>query len=77
MDVPETRFAQTPDGRHVAYQVVGSGPIDVLITRPTAFGVDMMWEEPRLAHFLHGLSAFCRHIWFDPRGVGSSDWLPH
>ncbi len=77
VDEPETRFAQTPDGRHVAFQVVGDGPIDVLVTRPTAFGVDMMWEEPRLAHFLNGLSAFCRHIWFDPRGVGSSDWLPH
>ena len=77
MDEPETRFAQTPDGRNVAYQVVGNGPIDVLVTRPTAFGVDVMWEEPRLAHFLNSLSAFCRHIWFDPRGVGSSDWLPH
>jgi pimeloyl-ACP methyl ester carboxylesterase len=74
---PETSFARTPDGRQVAYQVVGSGPIDVLVTRPTAFGVDMMWEEPRLAHFLNALSGFSRHIWFDPRGVGSSDWLPH
>jgi hypothetical protein len=38
VDVPETHFAHAPDGRHVAYQVVGSGPIDVLVTRPTAFG---------------------------------------
>ena len=36
-----------------------------------------MWDEPRLAHFLHRLSSFSRHIWFDPRGTGASDWIPH
>ena len=32
-----------------------------------------MWDEPRLVRFLNGLSSFSRHIWFDPRGIGSSD----
>jgi class 3 adenylate cyclase len=35
--------------------------------------VDLMWDEPRLVRFLNGLSSFSRHIWFDHRGVGSSD----
>ena len=76
-DVPETRYAKTAAGGHVAYQVVGAGPIDVLVNRPTSFPVDLMWEEPRLAYFLNRLSSFSRHIWFDPRGTGASDWIPH
>src|SRR5262245_43321581 len=32
-----------------------------------------MWDEPRFVRFLNGLSSFSRHIWFDPRGAGSSD----
>src|SRR5262249_7496370 len=31
-----------------------------------------MGDEPRLVRFLNGLSSFSRHIWFDPRGGGSS-----
>ena len=76
-DLPETRYATTAGGGQVAYQVVGDGPIDVLVNRPTVFPVDLMWDEPRLAHFLSRLSSFCRHIWFDPRGTGASDGIPH
>jgi class 3 adenylate cyclase len=76
-EVPETRYARTAGGGHVAYQVAGDGPIDVLVNRPTAFPVDMMWEEPRVVHCLNRLSSFCRHVWFDPRGTGASDWIPH
>ena len=75
--LPETRYAETAGGGRVAYQVVGDGSIDVLVTRPTQFPVDLMWEEPRLAQFLNRLSSFSRHIWFDPRGTGASDWIPH
>lgn len=71
--IPETQFALTNDGSHVAYQVVGDGPLDVLVCRSIHFPIDMMWEEPRLVRFLDRLSTFCRHIWFDPRGTGASD----
>lgn len=71
--IPETQFALTNDGSHVAYQVIGDGRIDVLVTRSIHFPIDMMWEEPRLVRFLDRLSTFCRHIWFDPRGTGASD----
>ncbi len=30
VEVPETRNAKTPDGVHLAYHVVGDGPVDVL-----------------------------------------------
>src|SRR5262245_32067067 len=73
VEVPETRFASTSGGDRVAFQVVGTGAIDVLVCRNPTFSVDSMWDEPRLVHFLQRLSSFCRHIWFDARGTGSSD----
>jgi class 3 adenylate cyclase len=75
-EVPETRFAETPCGR-IAYQVVGDGPIDVLVTHSPMFPIDLMWDEPSLVRFLNRLSSFSRHVWFDPRGRGASDPLPH
>jgi class 3 adenylate cyclase len=30
MDIPETRYATTVDGVHIAYQVVGGGPFDLV-----------------------------------------------
>jgi class 3 adenylate cyclase len=74
---PETRFALTSGGDRVAFQVVGEGPVDVLVTRAPFFPVDLMWDEPRLVHFLTRMSSFCRHIWFDPRGTGASDGVSH
>jgi class 3 adenylate cyclase len=75
-EVPETRFADTPGGR-IAYQVVGDGPIDLLVTHSPFFPIDLMWDEPSLVRFLNRLSTFSRHVWFDPRGRGASDPLPH
>ncbi|GAC1589904.1 MAG: adenylate/guanylate cyclase domain-containing protein [Acidimicrobiales bacterium] len=71
-DIPETRYAETNVGR-IAYQIVGDGPVDLLVAHPANFPIDLMWDEPRLAGFLNGLSGFSRHIWFDPRGRGASD----
>jgi class 3 adenylate cyclase len=74
-EVPETRFAQSPGGR-IAYQVVGDGPLDLLMTHGPYFPIDHMWDEPSLVRFLDRLSVFSRHVWFDPRGRGASDPLP-
>jgi pimeloyl-ACP methyl ester carboxylesterase len=72
VSVPETVYATTSGGR-IGYRVVGAGPPDLLATNPPFLPVDLMWDEPRLARFLNGLSSFSRHIWFDHRGTGSSD----
>jgi hypothetical protein len=69
VSAPETVYAKTSAGR-VAYQVMGSGPRDVLAAKLPYLPVDLMWDEPRLVRFLNGLSSFSRHIWFDPRGTG-------
>jgi class 3 adenylate cyclase len=75
-EIPETRFTDTPGGR-IAYQVVGDGPIDVLVAHAPFFPIDLMSYEPGLVRFLDRLSSFSRHVWFDPRGRGSSDPVPH
>ena len=72
VSAPDTVYAQSGGGR-IGYQVVGAGPPDVLVTKPTYLPIDLMWDEPRFVRFLNGLSSFSRHIWFDPRGMGSSD----
>jgi class 3 adenylate cyclase len=71
VSAPETVYAKTSGGR-IGYQTVGTGPPDVLASMPL-IPIDLMWDEPKLVRFLNGLSSFSRHIWFDPRGVGSSD----
>ena len=73
-DIPETRFARTPEGS-IAYQVMGNGPVDVIACNSLS-PVELLWDEPHLASFLTRLSSFSRHIWFDQFGVGASDWLP-
>jgi class 3 adenylate cyclase len=72
----ETEYADTPLGR-IAYQRIGHGPIDVLVHTPIYLPVDLIWEEPALVRVLERLSSFCSHIWFDPRGRGASDPVPH
>jgi len=75
-DLPETRYADTANGQ-VAYQIVGDGPLDLLVFHPPICPVDLLWDEPMVVRFLERLSTFSRSIWFDPRGRGASDPLPH
>jgi class 3 adenylate cyclase len=72
MGVPETRYAITPEGVYLAYQVVGEGPIDVVWAYDPIFGnVEDMWETP-IGDDLQQLSSFARLILHDPRGTGLS-----
>jgi class 3 adenylate cyclase/pimeloyl-ACP methyl ester carboxylesterase len=72
MHDPETRYAAGIDG-HVAYQVIGDGPRDLVFIPNWGSNVEIMWEEPALARFLHRLASFNRLICFDKRGTGASD----
>jgi pimeloyl-ACP methyl ester carboxylesterase len=73
VDIPETRYAKTADDVHIAYQVVGDGPIDVLFVLGWVTHIERMWTEPRFARFFTRLSSFSRVMLFDKRGVGLSD----
>jgi class 3 adenylate cyclase len=74
MQSPETRYVAVGDAQ-VAYQVVGSGPIDLLWCYGLAGHIDLFWLDPLglIPRFLDGLASFCRLILFDRRGVGASD----
>jgi pimeloyl-ACP methyl ester carboxylesterase len=70
---PETRYAKTVDGVHIAYQVRGDGPIDLVFIPGFAACFEIEFEEPRAAAFAARLSSFTRLILFDKRGTGLSD----
>jgi len=76
VDVPETRYAKTADGVHIAYQTVGDGPVDIAFVVGWTSHIELMWKEPTLARFLSRLAAFSRLILFDKRGMGLSDRVP-
>ena len=75
-DVPETRYAKTADGVHIAYQVLGEGRVDMIFVMGWVTNLEVVWEEPAFARFLGRLASFSRLILFDKRGVGLSDRVP-
>ena len=72
---PETRYARSGDA-HIAYQVVGTGPRDLVYVPGWLSNVELNWEEPAYARFLTRLASFARLILFDKRGTGLSDRVP-
>ncbi len=74
--VPETRYVKAADGVHIAYQVLGEGPNDLVFVPGFVFNVEDVWQTfPEAAAFLRRLSAFSRTIIFDRRGTGLSDHI--
>ena len=76
---PETNYALTTDGDHVAYEVLGGGggPLDLLFVGDgTMISIDMHDEEPHVRRFQRRLASFSRFVRFDSRGLGLSDRLP-
>ncbi|HUF58547.1 MAG TPA: adenylate/guanylate cyclase domain-containing protein [Actinomycetota bacterium] len=76
MPTRETRYAKTADAVHIAYQVVGSGPVDMVFVMGWVTNIEVMWDDPGFARFLDRLATFSRLILFDKRGVGLSDRVP-
>lgn len=72
----QTRYAVTADGVHLAYQVTGDGPVDLMMVPGFISHVEHRWREPALARFLRHLGTFSRVIGFDKRGMGLSDRDP-
>ena len=72
---PRTRFTRSGNV-HIAYQVVGEGPFDLVYVPGWVSHVELAWEEPTLASFLERLASFSRLIVFDKRGTGLSDRVP-
>lgn len=69
---PRTQYAKSGDV-HVAYQVFGDGPVDLVFVPGFISHIDNYWDEPGLARFLNRLASFARVVIFDKRGTGLSD----
>ena len=69
---PETKYARS-GGVNIAYQVVGSGALDLVYVMGWVTNLDYFWVEPSYARFLNRLASFSRLILFDKRGTGLSD----
>jgi pimeloyl-ACP methyl ester carboxylesterase/class 3 adenylate cyclase len=74
--VPETRYAKTTDGTHIAYQELGDADLDLVLAPGFVSHLEHSWEDPALARFLRRLASFSRLIVFDKRGTGLSDRIP-
>jgi pimeloyl-ACP methyl ester carboxylesterase len=73
IEARETHYAKTADGVHVAYQVVGDGPPDVVYASSFMGHAEVSWEYPPAARFYGSMAQFCRLVLFDRRGTGLSD----
>lgn len=70
--IPETKYASSGDVS-IAYQVIGEGPVDLVLVLGWVSNVEYAWEDPLLSKFLNRLASFSRLIFFDKRGTGLSD----
>ncbi len=69
---PETRYAKSGQV-HIAYQVVGNGPPDLVLVPGWVSHIEYAWEEPSFSQWLRRLVSFSRLILLDRRGTGLSD----
>jgi DNA-binding SARP family transcriptional activator/alpha-beta hydrolase superfamily lysophospholipase len=66
------RFTRSGDV-HLAYQMLGAGPLDVLFISGFVSNLEQVWEPGGPAAFFRELARDFRLILYDRRGVGLSD----
>jgi DNA-binding SARP family transcriptional activator/pimeloyl-ACP methyl ester carboxylesterase len=74
--VPQTRYAQTADGIHIAYQVIGEGDRDIVFVPGLMSHLELLWEDHQTSDFFRRLARLGRLILFDKRDTGLSDRAP-
>jgi class 3 adenylate cyclase len=72
---PETRYAKNGDV-NIAHQVLGDGPLDLVLVHGWVQSFDARWEVEAIERFYQRLASFSRLILFDKRGTGLSDRVP-
>ena len=70
---PETRYAKKSGDISIAYQVVGDGPLNVVLSSGIVSHMALMWSEPQANAMLQRIASFSRLILFDKPGTGLSD----
>jgi class 3 adenylate cyclase/alpha-beta hydrolase superfamily lysophospholipase len=69
---PVTRYALSGDVS-IAFQVMGDGPIDIILVPGAVSHVEFLHEIPGYTAYLRRLAKFARVVTFDKRGQGLSD----
>lgn len=64
-------------GLQIAYEVVGDGPLDVVMVFESGSNLDVTAEHPMAQRFFGRFADFCRLVVVDMRGVGLSDPIQH
>jgi pimeloyl-ACP methyl ester carboxylesterase len=64
-------------GARIAYQVVGTGPVDLLVVPGFISHLHLFWAMPKVAAMYDRLASFSRLILFDKAGTGVSDPIAH
>ena len=72
MQFPEIEYTQS-DGHSIAYQVIGNGPIDIVVAHGIISHLELWHEFPKYKECIRRLAEFARVISFDKRGHGLSD----
>lgn len=72
----KTQYVRSGDV-HIAYQVIGQGPRDIVYVPGWVSHVELAWELPDLVLGFERLASFARVILFDKRGTGMSDRVPN
>ena len=69
---PRTWYTRS-SGAYIAYQIVGDGPVDLLLLPHFFQHLELWWEDRWRAGFTRELAEFARVILLDKRGTGLSD----
>jgi class 3 adenylate cyclase len=71
--VPETHYTRSADGINLAYQVSGTGPLNLVFRNAGGIPIDILSDDPGFVRLRKRLDTFSRTVWFDRRGSGASE----
>src|SRR6516164_10278224 len=74
-DAPKTQYTRSADGTNLAYQMSGSGPLELVFV-PASVPIDLLSDDPGFVRLRRRLETFSRTVWFDARGMGASEGDP-
>lgn len=72
VEPPEVRYARNGDV-HIAYQVLGEGPFEIVHVAGFLTHLLREWDDPHYRRYCERLASFARLVLFDKRGMGMSD----
>ena len=72
VDIGPVRYARR-DGHHLAYQIVGGGTVDLVMSSYGSVSIDSIWDSEHFSAFVRRVAGACRVILYDTRGIGLSD----